>query len=1024
MISPEAEQLTQAWRSGPPPPDLRLYIDDEVRTDPVRLAALVRADALERRRVRGLAAWAGEDLSSSVSHYETCLGESIEPGSPLAALLVRLELEDAAAEGPKALERAVAYLQTWDAQSVAQVLGDLERSGTFDPESLGTGPDSILGLMKGLGGSEDSGSASQLIPSDSSSQVPASIGPYRVLERIGEGGFGVVYRAEQSTPVHREVAVKVIKPGMDSSEVVARFEQERQALAVMNHPGLAHVYDAGKTGRGLPYFVMEFVPGEPITNYCDRHTLTVRERLKLFTQVCDAVQHAHMKGVIHRDIKPSNVLVVDGENGPVVKVIDFGVAKAVSMEWSRETLFTRHGHLVGTPEYMSPEQADLGATDIDTRTDVYSLGVLLYELLTGTTPFDAGTLRSAGLAEIQRIIREVDPPRPSTRLTRSAENGKASTGRRGASRVRDVARTRELSRELDWIPLKAMRKERTERYAGPSELAMDVNNYLAGRPLQARPETTAYLLRKFVRRNRGPVAAVAGVLVALAAGVVGTSVALYQVRLAQAAEAERADELERVVTFQEHSLTSLDALRMGVHVRELIADGGAAVLEPHELETLDAALSAVNFTDVARRAIEQSMFGDSARAIVEQFDDQPGLQARLLHTLAHTMRAIGMLDGAANAQERALSLRKRHSGEEHPHTLASMHNLGVMRRELAEHDASLDLLMHALDGRRRVLGPGAYETLKSEIEVANTLIQLGRFEEAVNSMRAVIETRERLLGPDHPDTMDALAVFASAMQLSDPQHPDTQDAYRRVIESYTRQQDSGEMGPDAILRYGAIVNNHAAWLLSVGHREEGIELLGAVRLHLREILGDSHPYTLAVTNTLGVGLHYGGQYEAATEHFQQVVAGRQLVNLENDPGLRTTVESLSRSLHWLGNTRYGAGDLAGAVEAYEESLRLYRKLPKIDIAELETAKRNLRIAMSNHARELVKHERFEEAEAVYQRAWQFVLDTIGPDHGDTLAIASLIVEMYEAWHDADPSPYHRMAEQWRDTLDQMRDDDG
>src|SRR5687767_4766022 len=301
------------------------------------------------------------------------------------------------------------------------------------------------------------------------------IGPYKLLQVIGEGGFGTVYMAEQETPVRRRVALKVIKLGMDTRQVVVRFEAERQALAIMDHPNIARVFDAGATDAGRPYFVMELVRGDPITKYCDANRLTPRQRLELFVPVCQAVQHAHQKGVIHRDIKPSNVLVTLHDGKPVPKVIDFGIAKATQSKLTEKTLFTEFRQMIGTPEYMSPEQAEMSGLDIDTRSDIYSLGVLLYELLTGTTPFEGQDLRSKAYAEMQRIIREYEPPRPSTRLATLGDRLTTAAG----NPAPDSRRLNALVKgELDWFVMRSLEKARTRRYETANGLALDVRRHL------------------------------------------------------------------------------------------------------------------------------------------------------------------------------------------------------------------------------------------------------------------------------------------------------------------------------------------------------------------------------------------------------------------------------------------------------------------------------------------------------------------------------------------------------------------
>ncbi|MCA9151551.1 MAG: serine/threonine protein kinase [Planctomycetales bacterium] len=330
-------------------------------------------------------------------------------------------------------------------------------------------------------------------------QPGQQIGRYKLLQKIGEGGFGVVYMADQQRPVRRKVALKIIKPGMDTQSVIARFEAERQALAMMDDPNIARVLDGGETESGRPYFVMELVKGLPITEYCDKNELSTTERLALFKVVCDAVQHAHQKGIIHRDLKPSNVLVTLADGRPIVKVIDFGVAKAINQQLTEKTLFTAFGQMVGTPRYMSPEQAEMSCLDVDTRSDVYSLGVLLYELLTGTTPLEAERLRTAGYAEMQKLIREVDPPKPSTRLSTSGEKLTAIAKHRSVSpdKLKSL-----VQGDLDWIVMKALEKDRNRRYESPSRLARDISNYLQSEPVDARPPTLRYRTAKYMRRHR------------------------------------------------------------------------------------------------------------------------------------------------------------------------------------------------------------------------------------------------------------------------------------------------------------------------------------------------------------------------------------------------------------------------------------------------------------------------------------------------------------------------------------------
>ncbi len=398
------------------------------------------------------------------------------------------------------------------------------------------------------------------------------IGNYKLLQKIGEGGFGVVYMAEQTSPVRRQVALKIIKPGMDSKEVIARFEAERQALAMMDHPNIAKVFDGGQTESGHPFFVMELVKGVPLTKFCDENKLDTRERLRLFANVCNAIQHAHQKGVIHRDIKPSNVLVTLHDGKPVPKVIDFGVAKAMSQQLTAKTLFTKYGQMVGTPQYMSPEQAEMSGLDIDTRSDIYSLGVLLYELLTGTTPIDPARLRQTGYAEMQRMIREEEPPRPSKRLSTLGEQSVRIAAFRGSD-PRTLSSV--LRGELDWIAMKALEKDRSRRYDTANGLATDIRRHLANEPVIACPPTTAYVLKKAWQRHRRVALVCLGMLAILVLGLLGTIAGWL-------AEKEQREKAVRLQNIAESAEAKAKQFATDYRRRQFIADlnlAGQAVNE-------------------------------------------------------------------------------------------------------------------------------------------------------------------------------------------------------------------------------------------------------------------------------------------------------------------------------------------------------------------------------------------------------------------------------------------------------------
>lgn len=389
--------------------------------------------------------------------------------------------------------------------------------------------------------------------------IDQQIGPYRILEKLGEGGMGTVYLAEQRAPVRRRVALKIIKPGMDTGQVIARFEAERQALAMMDHPNIARVFDGGVTEHGRPYFAMENVKGVPLTEYCDDSKLSVRERLKLFIPICHAVQHAHQKGIIHRDLKPSNILICLFDGKPIPKVIDFGLAKAMNQSLTERTVYTAHGMMVGTPLYMSPEQAEFNNLDIDTRTDVYALGVILYELLTGTTPLERAQITKAAHDEVLRLIKHFDPPKPSVRLNSSQELPRVAAQRR----IEPEQLSRRVTGDLDWVVMKSLEKERSRRYETANGLAEDLHRHLSDEPVSAGPPSARYRMQKFVKRNRAGVLAVGAIVTAMLLGVAGTTAGmLWALSERDVAEAAReAESKARAEATSNAELASEEAVR-------------------------------------------------------------------------------------------------------------------------------------------------------------------------------------------------------------------------------------------------------------------------------------------------------------------------------------------------------------------------------------------------------------------------------------------------------------------------------
>jgi serine/threonine protein kinase/Tfp pilus assembly protein PilF len=760
---------------------------------------------------------------------------------------------------------------------------------------------------KGQSSREDIKATKTVSPTSASS--PEVIGNYRIIQKLGEGGMGEVYEAEQTAPIRRRVALKIIKWGMDTNQVVARFESERQALALMNHPNIAKVFDAGATEIGRPFFVMECVKGVPITDYCDTNRMNNRQRLELFIQVCEGIQHAHQKGVIHRDIKASNVLVMIQDDRPVPKIIDFGVAKAISQRLTERTMFTELGQLIGTPEYMSPEQAEMTGLDVDTRTDVYSLGVLMYELLVGVLPFESDELRRVGFDEIRRRIREQEPPKPSTRLTTPGFD----TDYAIKSRQTDLsALAKQLKGELDWITMKAMAKDRMQRYASASELATDVMRYLKHEPVIAGPPSAMYRLRKYVRRHKVGVAAAAVVVLAMIIGITGTTIGLLKAVKAERKAREEAATAQQVSDF-------LVAL--------------FEVSDPSE---------ARGNTVTAREILDKG-----AEKIEEELQEQPRVQSRLMETMGRVYRSLGLYTLAGSILEKSLSLKRKVYGEEHLEVAAGLHTLAVLYDTQGKYREAEACFRQSLAIREKIFGRDHPEVARSLNSIAVVNWNQGKYAEAETLFKRALAIKEKALGVDNPEVGNTLTNLGVLYHLQG-KFEEAEPLFKRALA--ISEKALGEDHPDV----AGSLNNLGSLYEDMGKREEAEPLYERALAIWEKALGPGH-------SDVGIALHNlanlyrdQGKYDRAEPYYLRSLAIWEKALGEDHP-------YVAYSFRERANLYRDQGKHEEAEELYQSALEIFEKIlgpDHLNVAE----------TLENYALLLRQLNRIGEAEKLEARA--------------------------------------------------------
>jgi non-specific serine/threonine protein kinase/serine/threonine-protein kinase len=804
---------------------------------------------------------------------------------------------------------------------------------------------------------------------------------YKLIEEIGSGGMGIVYKAEQIQPVKRIVALKIIKLGMDTKQVVARFKAERQTLAMMDHPNIAKVFDGGATEKGRPYFVMELVRGIPITHYCDKYKLSTRERLELFIDVCQAVQHAHQKGVIHRDLKPSNILVEVHEEKVLPRIIDFGIAKATEHRLAEQTLFTMQGQLIGTPEYMSPEQAEMSGLDVDSRTDIYSLGVILYELMVGVLPFDPETLRRASIGEIQRIIREKEPPKASTRLS-SLSDTQTEVVERRKTDLNSLLR--ELRGDLDWVAVKAMAKDRTRRYASASELAADIERNLKHEAVLAGPPSRIYRIKKYIRRHRLGMAAAAVMMIAILGGIAGTGIGLLKATRAEKRAIEEAKAAQAVSDF----LVDL-----------------FEVSDPGE---------ARGNTITAREILDEG-----AKKITEELSDQPEIQARLLVSLGNVYRRLGLFPQAQPLIKQSLEIRRRTLGDDHLDTINSISTLSVLLYAQGKYPEAEIFFREVLEFRRRELGIDNELTLATLNNLGGALWSQGKEVQAEKYFREALEGSRRLHGNEDKELLIPLNSVGGVL-WGQGKYEEAEGYYREALN--IGRKHLGNDHPNTLL----VLNNLGLVLMAQQKLNEA-EICVREALELkRKILGNDHPDTFESMSVMGEILMKQDKIAEAENYIRRALEGkmrtlgpdhlRTLESLENmariqrelgnlgeaERHFRACLESRRRQLakdhHFIAESLINLGQVFMLQKRHRDAESLLREALEIYRQPVHTESGRIYSGMYALGECLLDQRRFEEAESYILESNRGYMESPYSSLEDKIDSLVLAVRLYNEWN--------------------------